>query len=445
MEKFEDYSKIYGRQIVVLPCSSEFEYNNLVQKIGEYKNVRFLSWSDTADPSLTFKALVKVQCLDLRGIKLTYLPPEIGLLEDLEVLDLRDNCLEYLPPELSQCLRLKSLLFEGNSIFYASQIQALNFLRQMNSAEGMAPQFKWSGQNGQFSIVSWNLVAQTESTQKRFHTTPQRFLLWSFRMEHILNIAQQLKPSIFCIQEIEQDCLEQLESRMKTIGYGVSASFGKRPPIPGNPIAGVATFYLKSRLTVERTITQCFSDLEPRENISKIQLIENDAVFQLSLVRLQGQSFYLLNTSLFPNRYEPDVTTAQLEILMANVQQFSGQAIICGSFGFTPKSKAYKMILNEDELAEERASIARQHQDEGKTYLMYHLPKGAGGNTFTQWEDDTMQTTDYIFLSNSLYSTGCLQTTTKDDAVFYHRYMPNNQWPSSHLPIGTTVEIRMSA
>jgi hypothetical protein len=159
---------------------------------------------------------------------------------------------------------------------------------------------------------------------------------------------------------------------------------------------------------------------------------------------LQGQSFYLVNTSLYPNRYEKEVSAAQVEILMAHVQQFSGQAIICGSFGFQSNSDAFETFTNEDKGSEEKVQQARQFCEENKLYLIYHVPKEKTPNTFTQWEDNNLITTDYIFLSNSLYSTGTLQTTTIDDAKFYHRYMPNNQWPSSHLPIGALVDIHLS-
>lgn len=438
MESFDDCSKIYGKQIVVLPASSEFEYKNLVAKVGDAKNIRILNWPDSTDSMLTMKAISGAKCLCMRGIRLTHLPPEIGLFENLEYLDIRDNYLEYLPPELSQCLKLKTLLFEGNSIFFTSQTQALNYLRQMNAAEGCAPLFKWSAQNGQFTIVSWNLMAQGEANQQLFHNTPAKYLKWEYRMEHILNITQQLKPCVLCVQEIDKKNFDSLDQRMKTIGYGSVASFPKRSRIPNLSPAGIATFYLKARLAIDRTITACFSDLEPKFGLTKIQLIENDAVFQLSLIRMQGQSFYLLNTSMYPNRYEPNVAAAQIEMLMNHVQQFSGQAIICGSFGFTPKSNAYKKIIDEDD-------PGPRFSEDGKQQLTYHLPKAMVTDPFTRWEDDTLDTTDYIFLSNSLYSTGTLLTSSKDDAQFYHRYMPNNQWPSSHLPIGTIVEIRISS
>ncbi|EAY20887.1 Endonuclease/Exonuclease/phosphatase family protein [Trichomonas vaginalis G3] len=423
MNVFHENNEIYGKQIVILPISSEFEKEEYEKKVSKATNVRFLNYPDSTNGLLTFQPLTEVRCLDMRGIKLTALPPEIGLLTNLEYLDIRDNCLDYLPPELSECLKLKTLLYSGNSLFYVSQIQALNNLRQTNQAEDCAPQFKWAVQNGQFSIISWNIIAQHEAKQSRFHSTPARYLAWEYRMEHILNIAQMLKPSLFCLQEIEEKSLHELTERMRTIGYGCVSSFGTRTRIPGAPHSGIATFFLTARLSVERTVTIQFSDLPANEQITKLQLLENDAIFQLSVVRLQGQSFYLIHTSLFPNHFDSKIIEAQINIILDRVKDLSVQKIICGSFGFEPNSKPFNLIKANDQFK----------------CVNYTTPE-----FFTQWENDEMVISDYIFASSQMYPTGNLVTTTQEDAKSYHHFMPNNQWPSSHLPIGVLIDIKLS-
>lgn len=54
------------------------------------------------------------QELDLAGLELEELPPEIGQLTGLQQLDLRGNQLSNLPPQIGQLTSLK-LLFLGNN------------------------------------------------------------------------------------------------------------------------------------------------------------------------------------------------------------------------------------------------------------------------------------------------------------------------------------------
>jgi hypothetical protein len=297
----------FGVAMPACPVSSEFETSNFEAIVAGKTHIQILLWPRDADGFLTFSRLVKVVCLDMRAIGLTYLPQDIGLCVNLECLDVRDNYLLYLPPELSQCSKLRTLLYSGNSVQYKSQIQALIELRQLNQAVGDCPPFRWNFPNAQFTIISWNIVAQHESRQQNFPRCPGRYLKWDYRAEIFVHTVLNMKPHLVCIQEVEEAQLVPLIDRMKTIGYGCAASFASRPRRPGVPIVGVATFYLKARLVVEKTITIAFSDLHGNQHVTKLQLLSNEAAFQVSVVRMQTQSIFLINAALHPCRYEPDV------------------------------------------------------------------------------------------------------------------------------------------
>jgi len=431
-EAFSDYANEYGKQVVVIPISGEFEFANYQKNIGEATNVRFLSWPSSSHGLFTFKALSNVKYLDMKGIGLQVLPPEIGLCTNLERLDIRDNCLVFLPPELSRCLKLKNLLYEGNSIFYSSPVQALNQLRQLYQSEGLAPDFRFSQSSGFFTILSWNIISQSQACQKFFPQCPDKYLDWNYRMEHILHVLIQLKPSLVCLQDLEESQLNVLSERMRTIGYGCAASFASRPRVSGFPPTGVATFFLKSRLTVERTVALSFSELQGDENISKLQLISNEAVFQVSVVRLLSQSFYLINTSLRPNRFEKSVITAQMNIIANRVDELSGQVLICGSLGFEPDSDAYSLLKN-GEACNGKFNLKRK----------YRSSYEESQDFFTHWDENKFSVNDYIWSSSQLVPTGLLMITRKSEVLSYHHTAPNNQWPSNHLPIGASIDIRL--
>jgi len=58
--------------------------------------------------------LSDLQTLSLYGNDISYVPPEIGQLQNLQVLQLGYNQLDDLPPELGQLIQLKALRLEGN-------------------------------------------------------------------------------------------------------------------------------------------------------------------------------------------------------------------------------------------------------------------------------------------------------------------------------------------
>lgn len=433
-DSFDDFSDVYGKQVLIIPISSEFEYENLVNTVGSARNIRFLSWSPSTSGKLTFQAITKAKYIDMRGIQLTDLPPEIGLCTELERLDVRDNFLEFLPPELSQCLKLKDLLFNGNNIYYVSDIQALNQLRQLNSVQNEAPQFKWSVRNCAFNIISWNLVAQSHATQRNFPKTPQRYLEWSYRVDRILHTINQLKPTILCVQEIEEKLVENLVDKMNNIGYESSASFGTRPRVSGQPLIGLVTFYLKNRISLEKTTTIQLADLQGDANINKLQLIQSNAIFQMSNMRYQGLPFYLINTSLQPCHFDPELIVANINLIAQNVDPLSTQVIICGSLGFEPESEAYN-LLKTGTACNGKYQLKRR----------YSCANENDADAFTEWTDDQMKKTDYIWFTCALVPKGSLLTTTKTEARANHLYVPNNQWPSNHLPIGCPVEIKATS
>lgn len=423
----------YGPAAVAIPINSEFEVQNFEEKVGGKTHVQLLSWPPNADSKLTFDRLTHVVCLEMQGIQLTSLPPEIGLCEDLEYLDLRNNCLETLPPELAQCRKLKKLLFTGNSLPYKDQMQALIELRQLNQAVGNAPPFKWSHANAMFTLMSWNLVAQYDATQHNFPKCPARFLTWEYRSELFIHTVLNLKPHVVCIQEIEEDRLGPLSERMRTIGYGCAASFASRPVRHGLPIVGVATFFLKARIVCEKTISVSFSDLSPTEHMSKLQLLSNEAVFQVSVIRVQTHSIFLINTGLHPNRFEKKVLLAQVHTIADRVDGLNGHVIICGSMGYEPDSPPHQLMTT----GEEPSGTFQQRRTYRSAYAESEDPL-----EWTEWTEDGLRTTDYIWISPLLGPTGYIMVPSKEQALGYHHTAPNSQWPSSHIPIGVAMDVR---
>ncbi|OHS98464.1 Endonuclease/Exonuclease/phosphatase family protein [Tritrichomonas foetus] len=421
--------------MVVIPISSKFEVNLFQEKVKDATKLRFISWPNSSNGKMTFKCIQHITYLDMHGLKLVKIPPEIGLLTNLEYLDVSDNCLEYLPPELAQCSKLQTLKFSGNALQYKNQMQALIDLRQHNQIETGTIQFKWTHPNASFTIITWNILNNTDAVQENFHKTPNRYLKWEYRSDMFIHTILNLKPHIVCIQDVEEKQLSLLSERMETVGYGCSASFAKKPRRPDIPVLGVATFFFKARLTVEKTVSVSFSDLQPNENISKLQLVANDSAFQVSVVRMQAQSFFLINAGLKSCKFEPEVLLAQISLIADKVEGLSSQAIICGSLGFKPNSAPYKLLST----GEEPSGKFHLKKTFKHAYNDPYIPI-----EFTQWDENGFSITDYIWISQLMQSTGYIIVPTKSETEKNYHSAPNSQWPSHHIPIGAAIDIRSS-
>ncbi|KAH0787545.1 Endonuclease/Exonuclease/phosphatase family protein [Histomonas meleagridis] len=369
----------------------------------------------------------------MHGLNLTWLPSEIGLCVDLEVLDIRDNCLTFLPPELSQCLKLKTLLFSGNNIEYKTQMQALIELRKYNQASAQSPQMKWTTTASSISIISWNITAQQYAIPSNFPKCPSRYLKWEHRAQSFLNNITNLKPSLLCVQDIEEEQLSFISDQMRTIGYGYVSSFANRPRKYGAPRTGVATFYLKSRAVIENNVSVSFSDLPENENISKLQLISNDDVFQISYIRYQTKSYILVNAGLHNCKYEPEVLLSQVYMIAEHIDSLQSQVIFCGSLGFEPNSDE-DILLKHGKDPNNKFTLKRTYRN---AYDEHY-----GDVEFTKWDNEEFAVNDYIFITNMLSPIGHLTLPSKDEALKYHYTAPNAQWPSCHMPIGAVIETR---
>jgi hypothetical protein len=430
-----ELASLYGTATVAIPVASEFEATNFEKLVSGKTHIRLFAWPKDANGDLTFSFMKSAVCIDMKGLNMMYLPSGIGQCTDLECLDIRDNCLQSLPPELSQCSKLKTLLYSGNSLNYRSWMQIIIELRRLNQTTGSAPSFKWTQANALFTIVSWNLLSQHFVTQEYFPKTPARYLKWEYRAECFIHIVLSLKPHLLCVQDLQQDQLDLLSERMRTIGYGCLWVIAARASRPGSPNVGVATFFLKARLSIEKTINVSFSDLSGNEYVTKLQLIANEGCFQMSMVRVQAQSFVVINALLHASKYEPEVLMAELYAMLDRVDGLSVQAVVCGSLGFEPGSRPYQFLST--------------GEDPGGKYKLkrtYRLAYADGvplvNVEFTQWEDDRFSIGDYIWVSSLFASNGWVDVPSKEDAQKWHHSCPNSQWPTTHIPLGVALDIR---
>jgi hypothetical protein len=88
--------------------------------------------------------------------------------------------------------------------------------------------------------------------QANFPKCTDRYLKPAHRTELFIHMILNLKRHLVCIHEVEGP---QVVDRMRTIRSGHASSFSSQPLRLEVPIVAAATFFLKVRLIVEKTIT----------------------------------------------------------------------------------------------------------------------------------------------------------------------------------------------
>ncbi|KAI0217358.1 Glucose-repressible alcohol dehydrogenase transcriptional effector [Massospora cicadina] len=161
------------------------------------------------------RALTK---LDLSANAINMLPPELGLLVNLKELLLFDNSIVHLPGGLGTLYRLETLGLEGNPINETIKTKlhkegtagVISFLRDSYEESDPPPPRKWEAterdvkdDSEKLRIMSYNVLCEKYATPQQYGYTPSWALDWSYRKERILNEVMQHSSDIICLQEIE--------------------------------------------------------------------------------------------------------------------------------------------------------------------------------------------------------------------------------------------------
>ncbi|RKO99749.1 hypothetical protein CXG81DRAFT_14104 [Caulochytrium protostelioides] len=172
--------------------------------------------------------------LDLSSNKLAAVPPETGLLVHLRELLLFDNDISYLPPELGFLYQLETLGLEGNplmepfmSILISEGSTALiTYLRENMLQTPPPPPRDWivldedhQPPPNLVTVMCYNILSQSYAKQATYGYTPSWALAWPYRRELILQDIMTYHADILCLQEVEQQEFEKtLKPRLAALG-----------------------------------------------------------------------------------------------------------------------------------------------------------------------------------------------------------------------------------
>ncbi|SCQ16470.1 carbon catabolite repressor protein 4, putative [Plasmodium ovale] len=271
--------------------------------------------------------------------------------------------------------------------------------------------------HNQFTIMTWNVLAEIYGTIEAFPHCDPYMLAWSYRKSKIIQEILNNNPDIVCLQEIQNEhFLDFFKPSLSEFGYeGVykqktkeifTSPSGKRRG-GKYTIDGCAIFYKKKKLKFVETYALEFSKLikeasvltlpkEIQKNPSLVKrLLKDNVALVLLLEYIQQYSkiydekeeekkkkkmIIIANTHIVANPEANYVKIWQAQILVKVIEHLKinfinkyetiPSLIICGDFNSTPSSAVYQLIY--------KKTCSRNHEDfnTDKYSLLTDLPLG---------------------------------------------------------------------
>ncbi|CRG92965.1 carbon catabolite repressor protein 4, putative [Plasmodium gallinaceum] len=258
-----------------------------------------------------------------------------------------------------------------------------------------------SNPHNQFTIMTWNVLAEIYGTIEAFPHCDPYMLAWSYRKTKIIQEILNNNPDIVCLQEIQNEhFLDFFKPSLGEFGYeGVykqktkeifTSPSGKRRG-GKYTIDGCAIFYNKKKLKFVETYALEFSKLikeasvltlpkEIQKNPSIVKrLLKDNVALVLLLEYIQQYSkmydkqeekqnkklIIVANTHIVANPEANYVKIWQAQILVKVIEYLKinfikkyetiPSLIICGDFNSTPSSAVYQLIY--------KKTCSRNHED----------------------------------------------------------------------------------
>lgn len=258
-----------------------------------------------------------------------------------------------------------------------------------------------SNPHNQFTIMTWNVLAEIYGTVEAFPHCDPYMLAWSYRKTKIMQEILSSSPDIVCLQEIQNEhFLDFFKPSLREFGYeGVykqktkeifTSPSGKRRG-GKYTIDGCAIFYNTRKLKFVETYALEFSKLikeasvvtlpkEIQKNPSVVKrLLKDNVALVLLLEYIQQYSkmydhnedrqkkklLIVANTHIVANPEANYVKIWQAQVLVKVIEYLKinfirkyetiPSLIICGDFNSTPNSAVYQLIY--------KKTCDRNHED----------------------------------------------------------------------------------
>eukprot|EP00835_Amoeboradix_gromovi_P004015 NODE_291_length_11621_cov_0.390557.p1 type:complete len:486 gc:universal NODE_291_length_11621_cov_0.390557:780-2237(+) len=433
-----------------------------------YKWYTFLSVINISNNQLRILSpmiseLTQLVYLDLSSNQLQRLPPELGLLSQLQTLYLHDNLLTSLPHELGMLYQLNKLTLDNNpladiifQIEKQSCSQLIHYLRD-NAPKSAAPEARtWDPSLKDpcnFTILSYNILAQKYARPKLYGYTPNWALDWMYRRDKIMSELSLYKPDIICLQEVEHGEFDSYFSpklaNLSSVSYkGVFFQKSRAKTmsdVDKKSVDGCAIFARMDKFDIQSQHLLEFNELALKQHyldktdslFTRLMQRDNIAVVAMLRHRHTHIPLWVVNCHIHWDPNFNDVKILQTAIMLEEVAKLVGNhpLIICGDFNSTPDSAVVTLMTEKKLSGEHPELLGIDYGESLKTHglknRLQSLSNAYEHNIlpFTNYTPGFKGVIDYIFYSDRLLQV--CETLGGIGKEYYSKYVG---FPNAHLP-----------
>ncbi|XP_060067696.1 ABC transporter F family member 4-like [Ylistrum balloti] len=330
------------------------------------------------------------------------------------------------------------------------------------------PAYQSGDTNKQFSVVSYNILAQCHLERNDYTFTESQYLTESYRHQNLVKEIEYLGADLVCMQEVGPLYFESLlKPAMSKLGY--EGVMKKRTQEYFNE--GEATFYKTSRFSVIESQTYSLADLAEKEledggvsedvKVSIRKYLDLPDVLVLTKLRCKVTDNVLCVGNIHVQWGKMEIPDAQCIQIVCAIKELAKQGgsdchaqILCGDFNSEVTSPGYKLAMEgyiTDEVLRQLQALENlEMPDSNKAALVNHLWRAfqhtsnlksayqsAQGQepVVTSYNRVMLAAVDYIFYcGGSLHNVGVLETA-HEDSIKATGGIPDQHFPSDHVSI----------
>ncbi|KAL6649281.1 hypothetical protein ACP70R_013505 [Stipagrostis hirtigluma subsp. patula] len=342
---------------------------------------------------------------------------------------------------------------------------------------------------GSFTVLSYNILAETYATSDTYSYCPTWALSWAYRRQNLLREIIGYHADIICLQEVQNNHFEEFFAP-ELDKHGYQALYKKRTTevYTGSPetIDGCATFFRRDRFShvkkyeVEfNKAAQSLTDAiipAAQKKLALTRLIKDNIALIAVLEAKFGnpgtenpskrQLLCVANTHINIHHDLKDVKLWQVHTLLKGLEKIAVSAdipmLVCGDFNSTPGSTSHGLLamgkvdqLHPDlavdplgilrplsklthqlPLVSAYSSLARMV---GVGYDLDHQRRRMDPSTneplFTNCTRDFTGTIDYIFYTADSLTVESVLELLDEDSLRKDTALPSPEWSSDHIAL----------
>ncbi|KAL9237780.1 hypothetical protein vseg_012287 [Gypsophila vaccaria] len=338
-----------------------------------------------------------------------------------------------------------------------------------------------AGSIGNFTVLSYNILAEAYATSDAYNYCPSWALSWPYRRQNLLREIVGYRADIVCLQEVQYDHFDDFFAP-ELDKHGYQALYKRKTSEVTHTLDGCATFFRRDRFAhvkkyevefnkaaqslteavVPTTQKKTALNRLVKDNVALIAVLE--AKFGNQGVDNPGkrQLLCVANTHVNVHQDLKDVKLWQVHTLLKGLEKIAASAdipmLVCGDFNSTPASAAHLLLAmgkvdpTHLDLVVDPLGILRPHSK-----LVHQLPLVSAYSSFaratgleqqkrrmdastneplfTNCTRDFIGTHDYIFYTADSLTVESLLELLDEESLRKDTALPSPEWSSDHIAL----------